>query len=94
MVFRRGQGERAGIDHVSPDGSMRDVLKTNDLVLLNYAEALLSDAGIEAVVFDGHMSVMDGSLGILPRRLMVADEDFNRARALLSQAVPDAVPGN
>lgn len=72
---------------------MRDVLKTNDMVLLNYAEALLADAGIEAVVFDGHMSVMDGSLGILPRRLMVADEDFARARGLLSQAVPDAVPG-
>ena len=71
---------------------MRDVLRTNDLVLLNFAEAVLSDAGIEAVTFDGHMSVMDGSLGILPRRLMVSDEDFARAKALLCQAVPHAVP--
>ena len=58
---------------------MRDVLKTNDAVLLNFAQALLADAGIEAIVFDGHMSVMDGSLGILPRRLMVADDDFSSA---------------
>jgi hypothetical protein len=72
---------------------MRDVLKSNDMVLLNFAEAVLSSAGIEAVVFDGHMSVMDGSLGILPRRLMVADEDYRRAMTVLSEAVPDAVSG-
>jgi len=48
------------------------------------------DAGIHAVVFDSHMSIMDGSLGILPRRLMVGDGDFERARALLSAAMPDS----
>jgi hypothetical protein len=66
---------------------MRDILKTNDAVLLNFAEVVLSDVGIGTVVFDGHMSVMDGSLGILPRRLMVADEDFERARTVLSDAL-------
>jgi Putative prokaryotic signal transducing protein len=71
---------------------MREVLKTNDAVLLNFAEALLSDAGIHALVFDGHMSIMDGSLGILPRRLMVSEEDFNRARTVLENALPDAMP--
>jgi hypothetical protein len=69
---------------------MRDVLKTNDPVLLNFAEVVLCDAGIEAVVFDGHMSVMDGSLGILPRRLMVIDEDFERAKHLLADALQGA----
>ncbi|HWY16923.1 MAG TPA: DUF2007 domain-containing protein [Rhizomicrobium sp.] len=69
---------------------MRDVLKTNDPVLLNFAEVVLCDAGIEAVVFDGHMSVMDGSLGILPRRLMVIDEDFERANRLLADALQGA----
>ena len=49
---------------------MRTLLKTNDIVLLDFAKALLRDAEIEAVVFDESMSVMDGSLGILPRRLM------------------------
>lgn len=62
---------------------MREILKTNNPVLLSYAEALLKDAAIEHAVFDSHMSIMDGSLGILPRRLMVEDEQFNRAHALL-----------
>ena len=65
---------------------MTPVLKTNDPVKLSFAEALLKDAGIEAVVFDAHMSVVDGSLGILPRRLMVADDDADRAKALLTEA--------
>ncbi len=68
---------------------MREVLKTNDPVLLNFAEVLLADAGIEVVVFDSHMSIMDGSLGILPRRLMVADDDFVRAGRVLREALPE-----
>jgi hypothetical protein len=97
MTPRRGQGEPdAGmvVLPVRQERTMRDVLKTNNAVLLNFAEAVLSDAGIKAVVFDGHMSIMDGSLGILPRRLMVSDEDFTRAKAVLSGALPDVVPGN
>jgi hypothetical protein len=70
---------------------MRDVLKTNDPVLLNFAEALLSDAGIDSVVFDSHMSIMDGSLGVLPRRLMVTDSDYGRAKSVLAAALPDVV---
>jgi len=62
---------------------MKAVLKSNDPVLLHYAEALLKDAQIACVRFDEHMSMTDGSLGILPRRLMVADEDFARAEAVL-----------
>jgi putative signal transducing protein len=68
---------------------VRDVLKTNNPVLLNFAEALLSDAGIRATVFDSHMSVMDGSIGILPRRLMVSDGDFERASEVLKNSLSD-----
>ena len=71
---------------------MRDVLKTNDVVLLNFAEALLADAGIASVVFDTHMSIMDGSLGVLPRRLMVPDEDHSRAKTILVGALPGVLP--
>ena len=71
---------------------MRDVLKTNNAVLLNFAEALLADAEIQAVVFDTHMSIMDGSLGVLPRRLMVPEEDYARAKAVLAGALPGVVP--
>lgn len=71
---------------------MRAVLMTIDPVVLDYAANVLSQEGIESVVFDTHASVMDGSMGFLPRRLMVLDEDFTRAETLLRQAVPDAMP--
>jgi len=70
---------------------MRDVLKTTDPVLLNFAEAVLTDAGIDSVVFDSHMSIMDGSLGILPRRLMVIESDYEHARSVLAAALPEMV---
>ena len=71
---------------------MQAVLKSNDAVILSYASHVLKEAGIESVIFDTHASVMDGSMGMLPRRLMVADEDFTRAQWLLKSAVPEAMP--
>lgn len=65
---------------------MRELLKTNDPVLISYVEALLKDAGIAAAVLDRNMSVVEGSLGILPRRVLVADEDWNQARRVLEGA--------
>ena len=69
---------------------MREVLKTNNPVELNFAEVVLKDAGIESVVFDAHMSVLDGSMVILPRRLMVADDEVDRAVTLLREALGKA----
>jgi hypothetical protein len=69
---------------------MRAVLKSIDPVVINFAANLLSQEGIKAVIFDTHASVMDGSMGFLPRRLMVSDEDFARADTLLREAAPDA----
>jgi len=71
---------------------MRAVLKTNDPILLNFVQALLKDAGIEAVVFDTHMSIMDGSMGFMPRRLMVADDDAAEAERVLKDALPEYRP--
>jgi hypothetical protein len=68
---------------------MRAILKTNNPVLLNFAEVLLRDAGIAAVVLDAAASVMDGSTGMLPRRLMVADEDFEQAQRILTDGLGD-----
>ena len=65
---------------------VREILKTNNPVGLNFAQAVLKDAGIDAVVFDTNMSVMDGSMVILPQRLMVANGDEDRAIALLKDA--------
>jgi hypothetical protein len=66
---------------------MREVLKSNNPVDLSYAQAVLKDAGIPTVMFDDHMSVMDGSMVILPRRLMVSEEDADAAAALLKTAL-------
>jgi putative signal transducing protein len=68
---------------------MRAVLKTLNPVVLNYAANLLSQEGIESVVFDTHASIVDGSTGMLPRRLMVLNADFTRAEHLLRVAIPD-----
>jgi hypothetical protein len=65
---------------------MKLLLRTNDSVRLSWAQALLAAEGIEAVVLDTHTSIVEGSIGAIPRRLMVADADHARARALLIAA--------
>jgi hypothetical protein len=70
---------------------MKELLRTNNAVYLSFAQLVLAEAGIDALIFDTHMSIMEGSLGVLPRRLMVADEDLSRARAVLAAAEPPAV---
>jgi hypothetical protein len=65
---------------------MREILRTNDVVVLSFAHAVLSDAGIEVVQADTHMSVMEGSIGMFPRRVLVLDEDWSQARAALQEA--------
>lgn len=61
-------------------------MRTNDWVLLSWAEALLKDAGLTAVVLDTHQSIMDGSIGAIPRRLMTAEADADKARLVLREA--------
>ena len=70
---------------------MRAVLKTNNPVTLSYAAHVLEEAGIHCVVFDENASVMDGSVGFMPRRLMVLEEDFARADRLLREVMPEAL---
>jgi len=65
---------------------LRELIRTNDPVLVSAVEALLSGAGIVHLVADQNMSVIEGSLGILPRRILVADEAESAARQLLSEA--------
>jgi Putative prokaryotic signal transducing protein len=65
---------------------VRELLATNDPVLISFAESILGDEGIDVLVADQHMSVMEGSLGILPRRMLVAAADLLRARVALTTA--------
>jgi hypothetical protein len=65
---------------------MREIVRTNDAVLVSAVGALLDGARIHHMVLDQNMSVLEGSLGILPRRVLVAEEDVPRARRLLTDA--------
>jgi hypothetical protein len=72
---------------------MKELLRTTNLVELSWTEAVLRDAGIDCLVLDTHMSVLEGSLAIIPRRLMVADDDLSRARRILADSAHDMAPG-
>ena len=65
---------------------MRELLRTNDPVKLSWLVSLLADSGIDALVFDTHTSILEGSLGVLPRRIMVADGSYEAACRLLRDA--------
>ncbi|MCD0420024.1 MAG: DUF2007 domain-containing protein [Rhodopseudomonas sp.] len=65
---------------------MRELLRTNDAVLLSAVGALLDGAEIDHLVLDQNMSILEGSLGVIPRRILVHDDDLNAARRLLTDA--------
>ncbi len=68
---------------------MRELVRTNNPALISWLTALLADAGIETVVLDMHTSIMEGSIGAIPRRLMVTEEDLMPARRILRDAGED-----
>ncbi|MES2750444.1 MAG: DUF2007 domain-containing protein [Pseudomonadota bacterium] len=65
---------------------MRELLRTNDVVLMSAVGALLDGANIHHLVLDNNMSIMDGSLGVIPRRILVHEDDNADARRLLTDA--------
>jgi len=71
--------------------ALRELLKTNDPVLISYVQAVLRGEDIPVLVADQHMSALEGSQGVLPRRILVANDDLFRARVLVTTAgVPHA----
>ena len=65
---------------------MRELVRTNDAVLISAIEALLKGARINHLVADQNISVLEGSIGIFPRRILVGDDEFEGARRLLEEA--------
>jgi hypothetical protein len=63
-----------------------ELVRTNDLVLISLVETLLTQAGVAFFVADQHMSVVEGSLGFLPRRIMIDAGERERARRLMRDA--------
>jgi hypothetical protein len=64
-------------------GLMRELRRSNDLVYLSFAEAALRSQGLHPRIFDAALSAVEGSIGALPRRLVVPEEEAEAARALL-----------
>jgi hypothetical protein len=63
-----------------------EILRTNDLVLISVIESLLTAEGVGYFVADQHMAAVEGSLGFLPRRILVEARDEIRARRLIAEA--------
>ncbi len=65
---------------------MQEIIRTNDLVTLSVAESLMREMGIHCMIADQSMSVLEGSLGLLPRRFMVESDRVDEARRILKDA--------
>jgi hypothetical protein len=65
---------------------VRELVRSNDAVLISAIEALLKGADIAHVVADQNMSVMEGSIGVFPRRILVGEAELAAARRLLTEA--------
>ncbi|OJF90413.1 DUF2007 domain-containing protein [Pararhizobium antarcticum] len=65
---------------------MKELIRTNDAVVLSFAESLMKDAGIPCFIADQGMSILEGSLGLLPRRFLVAEHAAVEARGILVDA--------
>jgi putative signal transducing protein len=70
----------------SGEWQLRELVRTNDIVLVSAIGALLDGANIGHLVADQNMSIIEGSLGILPRRILVHDDDVHVARRILVEA--------
>lgn len=69
---------------------MVELLRTNDIVLLSFAEAVLTGAGFAPFIADSNMSILDGSIAAIPRRLLVPDDQAGAAKAALDAALAEA----
>jgi len=65
---------------------LRELVRTNDIVLVSAVGALLDGANIHHLVLDQNMSIIEGSLGVLPRRILVHEDDNQQARQILADA--------
>ena len=65
---------------------MHELIRTNDAVLLSFAESLMKEAGIHCLIADQAMSILEGSLGMLPRRFLVDADRADEARRILTDA--------
>ena len=66
--------------------TLRELVRTNDAVLISAIEALLKSAGIPHLLADQNISVLEGSIGAFQRRILVGEDEIDAARKLLAEA--------
>jgi Putative prokaryotic signal transducing protein len=71
---------------------MKELLRTNDVVMISWVQAALADDGIETIVFDQFVSAIEGYAGPVQRRVMVANDDFERAQWIVKTQSPEVTP--
>jgi putative signal transducing protein len=85
--MRQGQGCHCDLLHRFEEyGRLQELVRTNDIVLVSAIGALLDGANIDHFVADQNMSIIEGSLGVLPRRILVHEDDDRQARQILRDA--------
>lgn len=65
---------------------MVELIRTNNAVMLSWLMSVFDQEGIDAVILDNHVSAVEGSICVFTRRVMVADDDYTRARMVLAEA--------
>lgn len=81
-----GRGGRLLQQEPSRRSDLRELVRTNDVVLVSAIGALLDGAHIDHLVLDQNMSILEGSVGVIPRRILVHDDDNRAARQVLTDA--------
>lgn len=82
---------RREITETASRTAMKELLRSNDPVLISWLQARLAEEGIESLVFDTHVSILEGSISAIPRRLMVIDDDHPRAKRIVAAAEAETV---
>ncbi|MBL4740890.1 MAG: DUF2007 domain-containing protein [Sneathiella sp.] len=67
---------------------MIELVRANDPVLISYLTSILEDERISVIVLDEHTSILEGSIGAIQRRVMVAEKDLDRAKSILEDIAP------
>lgn len=65
---------------------MKELLRTNDPVIISVVTTMLKEMGIAHMIADENMSILEGSLGVIPRRVLVDEERMSQARGLMKDA--------
>ena len=66
---------------------MKEIIKTNDLILISRIQSILNDAGIKNEILDDYTSNIEGSISAIQRRIIVSNDDYNQSKRLINEII-------